>query len=196
MTLDSLTDQGTFSRNTLPNLLRTLAHQTAVGRLFLESEARQAVLGFNQGVLVDAILAEHVGEAALLLVLRFEHGAYSFRTSHSPLRVSIRRPLETLLSELSKPAATPQLQPQVRSGVSRMTDAVFFAELGQRLASMVGPIAPMLIQDVSAQMAVSSQTLPAERLEEFLLLLEMEVPERKRREFQQMAQVLKGKFAS
>lgn len=94
--------QGTFERDSLPQMIQYLAASSHEGRLTLQSGSRTATVVYFEGNVVAATCEPAVGEAAVAELLAFREGQFEFiqtsiRLENLPNATRITRPLSALL---------------------------------------------------------------------------------------------------
>jgi hypothetical protein len=88
---------GTFTRDSLPELLRSVAGRGESGQLTLSSRSLRAIVHFERGTLIGARFGTNAGEEAFLRILALEAGTCNFEAGRASA-VTINRPLEHLLA--------------------------------------------------------------------------------------------------
>ena len=87
----------TFSRDSLPDLLRSVAGRGESGQLTLSSRSLRAIVHFERGTLIGARFGTNAGEEAFVRILALEAGTCNFEAGRASA-VTINRPLEHLLA--------------------------------------------------------------------------------------------------
>jgi Domain of unknown function (DUF4388) len=87
----------TFSRDSLPELLRNVAQRGESGQLTLSSRSLRAIVHFEHGTLIGARFGTNAGEEAFMRILALEAGTCNFEAGRASA-VTINRPLEHLLA--------------------------------------------------------------------------------------------------
>ena len=88
---------GTFTRDSLPELLRSVAGRGESGQLTLSSRSLRAIVHFERGTLIGARFGTNAGEEAFVRILALEAGTCTFEAGRASA-VTINRPLEHLLA--------------------------------------------------------------------------------------------------
>ena len=88
---------GTFNRDSLPDLLRSVAGRGESGQLTLSSRSLRAIVHFERGTLIGARFGTNAGEEAFVRILALEAGTCNFEAGRASA-VTINRPLEHLLA--------------------------------------------------------------------------------------------------
>jgi hypothetical protein len=88
---------GTFTRDSLPELLRSVAGRGESGQLTLSSRSLRAIVHFERGALIGARFGTNAGEEAFMRILALEAGTCNFEAGRASA-VTIDRPLEHLLA--------------------------------------------------------------------------------------------------
>jgi hypothetical protein len=88
---------GTFTRDSLPELLRSVAQRGESGQLTLSSRSLRAIVHFERGTLIGARFGTNAGEEAFVRILALEAGTCNFEAGRASA-VTITRPLEHLLA--------------------------------------------------------------------------------------------------
>jgi hypothetical protein len=88
---------GTFTRDSLPDLLRNVAQRGESGQLTLSSRSLRAIVHFERGTLIGARFGTNAGEEAFMRILALEAGTCNFEAGRASA-VTIDRPLEHLLA--------------------------------------------------------------------------------------------------
>jgi Domain of unknown function (DUF4388) len=88
---------GTFTRDSLPDLLRSVAGRGESGQLTLTSRSLRAIVHFEHGTLIGARFGTNAGEEAFMRILALEAGTCNFEAGRASA-VTIDRPLEHLLA--------------------------------------------------------------------------------------------------
>ena len=94
--------QGTFERDSLPQMIQYLAASNHEGRLTLQSGTRTATVVYFEGNVVAATCEPAIGEAAVAELLAFKEGQFEFlqtsiRLENLPTATRITKPLSALL---------------------------------------------------------------------------------------------------
>jgi hypothetical protein len=87
----------TFTRDSLPDLLRNVAQRGESGQLTLSSRSLRAIVHFERGALIGARFGTNAGEEAFMRILALEAGTCNFEAGRASA-VTINRPLEHLLA--------------------------------------------------------------------------------------------------
>jgi hypothetical protein len=87
----------TFSRDGLPDLLRSVAERGESGQLTLTSRSLRAIVHFDRGTLIGARFGTNAGEEAFMRILALEAGTCNFESGRASA-VTIKHPLEHLLA--------------------------------------------------------------------------------------------------
>jgi hypothetical protein len=87
----------TFTRDSLPELLRSVAGRGESGQLTLTSRSLRAIVHFERGALIGARFGTNAGEEAFMRILALEAGTCNFETGRASA-ITINRPLEHLLA--------------------------------------------------------------------------------------------------
>lgn len=87
----------TFTRDSLPDVLRNVAQRGESGQLTLSSRSLRAIVHFEHGTLIGARFGTNAGEEAFMRILALEAGICTFETGRASA-VTIKRPLEHLLA--------------------------------------------------------------------------------------------------
>jgi Domain of unknown function (DUF4388) len=87
----------TFTRDSLPELLRSVAGRGESGQLTLTSRSLRAIVHFERGALIGARFGTNAGEEAFMRILALEAGTCNFEAGRASA-VTINRPLEHLLA--------------------------------------------------------------------------------------------------
>jgi Domain of unknown function (DUF4388) len=87
----------TFTRDSLPELLRSVAGRGESGQLTLSSRSLRAIVHFERGTLIGARFGTNAGEEAFVRILALEAGTCTFEAGRASA-VTINRPLEHLLA--------------------------------------------------------------------------------------------------
>ena len=87
----------TFNRDSLPDLLRSVAGRGESGQLTLSSRSLRAIVHFERGTLIGARFGTNAGEEAFVRILALEAGTCNFEAGRASA-VTINRPLEHLLA--------------------------------------------------------------------------------------------------
>jgi Domain of unknown function (DUF4388) len=88
---------GTFTRDTLPDLLRQVAGREETGQLTLSARSLRAIVHFERGALIGARFGTNAGEEAFVRILALEAGTCAFEGGRASA-VTITRSLEALLA--------------------------------------------------------------------------------------------------
>jgi hypothetical protein len=88
---------GTFTRDSLPEVLRSVAGRGESGQLTLTSKSLRAIVHFDHGTLIGARFGTNAGEEAFMRILALEAGTCNFEVGRASA-VTINRPLEHLLA--------------------------------------------------------------------------------------------------
>jgi Domain of unknown function (DUF4388) len=88
---------GTFNRDGLPDLLRSVAERGESGQLTLTSRSLRAIVHFERGTLIGARFGTNAGEEAFMRILALEAGTCNFESGRASA-ITINRPLEHLLA--------------------------------------------------------------------------------------------------
>jgi hypothetical protein len=87
----------TFTRDSLPDVLRNVAQRGESGQLTLSSRSLRAIVHFERGTLIGARFGTNAGEEAFMRILALEAGTCNFEAGRASA-VTIDRPLEHLLA--------------------------------------------------------------------------------------------------
>jgi hypothetical protein len=87
----------TFTRDSLPDVLRNVAQRGESGQLTLSSRSLRAIVHFEHGTLIGARFGTNAGEEAFMRILALEAGTCNFEAGRASA-VTINRPLEHLLA--------------------------------------------------------------------------------------------------
>jgi Domain of unknown function (DUF4388) len=87
----------TFTRDSLPDVLRNVAQRGESGQLTLSSRSLRAIVHFERGTLIGARFGTNAGEEAFMRILALEAGTCNFEAGRASA-VTINRPLEHLLA--------------------------------------------------------------------------------------------------
>jgi Domain of unknown function (DUF4388) len=87
----------TFTRDSLPDVLRNVAQRGESGQLTLSSRSLRAIVHFELGTLIGARFGTNAGEEAFMRILALEAGTCNFEAGRASA-VTIDRPLEHLLA--------------------------------------------------------------------------------------------------
>jgi Domain of unknown function (DUF4388) len=87
----------TFTRDSLPDVLRNVAQRGESGQLTLSSRSLRAIVHFERGTLIGARFGTNAGEEAFMRILALEAGTCNFEAGRASA-VTIERPLEHLLA--------------------------------------------------------------------------------------------------
>jgi hypothetical protein len=87
----------TFTRDSLPDVLRNVAQRGESGQLTLSSRSLRAIVHFEHGTLIGARFGTNAGEEAFVRILALEAGTCNFEAGRASA-VTINRPLEHLLA--------------------------------------------------------------------------------------------------
>ena len=90
---------GSLTQLSLSDILTMLSAGGQSGRLELADGSERGDIYLRGGVIVHALSSAHVGEAALIDLLRWSTGAFRFQPHVLTTDVTIDKPLERLLSE-------------------------------------------------------------------------------------------------
>jgi Domain of unknown function (DUF4388) len=88
----------TFTRDSLPDVLRNVAQRGESGQLTLSSRSLRAIVHFEHGTLIGARFGTNAGEEAFMRILALEVGTCNFEAGRASATVTINRPLEHLLA--------------------------------------------------------------------------------------------------
>jgi Domain of unknown function (DUF4388) len=87
----------TFTRDSLPDVLRNVAQRGESGQLTLSSRSLRAIVHFELGTLIGARFGTNAGEEAFMRILALEVGTCNFEAGRASA-ITINRPLEHLLA--------------------------------------------------------------------------------------------------
>ena len=88
---------GNLKVTPVPNLLKTISHQSMSGKLAVENKQETCEVYFIDGIPIHCLLKETAGELAIKELITWRNGEYRFYPRQKTLALSISIDMETLL---------------------------------------------------------------------------------------------------